>query len=167
MNIGRARNLFMHVKSWVLNIDYPFHLLSIMKDKMKVLVPYDGSSNAKNAVTEAIKLAKKFDGSVSLLHVHWDHGAATAYDGTEVRDQASIKLFEDVETDLKSSGVKYVLHSENDPNAPDVILSTAKRENVDAIVMGSRGMGGARAWLLGSVSSKVAAEAQCPVIIVK
>ena len=96
MNIGRARNLFMHVKSWVLNIDYPFHLLSIMKDKMKVLVPYDGSSNAKNAVTEAIQLAKKFDGSVSLLHVHWDHGAVTAYDGTEVRDQASIKLFEDV-----------------------------------------------------------------------
>lgn len=134
---------------------------------MKVLVPYDGSSNAKNAVSEAIKLAKKFDGSVNVLYVHWDHGAATPYDGTEVRDQASIRIFEDVETDLKSAGIKYTLQSENDPNAPDVILSTAKTENIDAIVMGSRGMGGARAWLLGSVSSKVAAEAQCPVIIVK
>ena len=138
-----------------------------MKDQMKILVPYDGSSPAKNAVTEAIGLAKKFDGSIAMLHVHWDIGSTTAYDGTEVRDQVSIKLFEDVETELKGSGVKYVLHSENDPNPPDVILSTAKREKIDAIVMGSRGIGGARAWLLGSVSSKVAAEAQCPVIIVK
>ena len=155
------------MKSWVLNTDCSFHLLSIMKEKMKVLVPYDGSNNSKKAVTEAIDLAKKYNGSITLLHVHWDHGATTTYDGIEVRDQASIKLYKDVETELKSSGVKYMLHSENDPNAPDVILSTAKRENIDTIVIGSRGMGGARAWLLGSVSSKVAAEAQCPVIIVK
>ena len=141
--------------------------MSTMKDKMKVLVPYDGSRNAKNAVKQAIDLAKKFNGSITVLYVHWDYGADTAYDGTEVRDQESIKLFEDVEAELKSSGVQYVLHSENDPNPPDIILSTAKREKIDTIVMGSRGMGGARAWLLGSVSSKVAAEAQCPVIIVK
>jgi nucleotide-binding universal stress UspA family protein len=155
------------MSSWVLNMDSSFPLLSIMKEKMKVLVPYDGSRNSKNAVTVAIDLAKKFNGSITLLYVHWDHGATTEYDGTEVRDQPSIKIFEKVEPELKSSGVAYVLVSENDPNPPDVILNTAKTENIDSIVMGSRGVGGARAWLLGSVSSKVAAEAHCPVIIVK
>lgn len=141
--------------------------MSIMKEKMKVLVPYDGSSNAKNAVTVAIDLAKKFNGSITLLYVHWDPGTATQFDGTEVRDQASIRIFEKVEPELKSSAVDYVIVSENDPNAPEVILNTANTENFDSIVMGSRGVGGARAWLLGSVSSKVAAEARCPVVIVK
>ena len=138
-----------------------------MKENIKILVPYDGSTHSKNAVYEAIDLAKKYSGSVTLLNVHWDPGATGSYDGTEIRDQPVIKLFEDIENDLKQSGVSYELRYENDANAPKVILNASKEGGYDAIIMGCRGLGGARAWLLGSVSTRVAAEALCPVIIVK
>jgi nucleotide-binding universal stress UspA family protein len=138
-----------------------------MKENLKILVPYDGSTHSQKAVTEAIDLAKKYSGSVTLLNVHWDRGATGTYDGTEIRDQPVLRLFEDMEKKLKDSDVSYELKYENDPNAPSVILNNLKDGGYDAIVMGCRGLGGARAWLLGSVSTRVAAEAPCPVIIVK
>jgi nucleotide-binding universal stress UspA family protein len=46
------------------------------------------------------------------------------------------------------------------------IVETAKRGSFDIIVMGSRGLG-RREYALGSVSSKVADNAPCPVLIVK
>jgi nucleotide-binding universal stress UspA family protein len=138
-----------------------------MKENMKILVPYDGSIHSKNAVSEAIDLSTKYSGSVTLLNVHWDRGATGVFDGTEIRDQPVIKLFEDVEKTLTKSGVSYEVMSKNDANAPSVILKILNDGGYDVIVMGCRGLGGARAWLLGSVSTRIAAEAPCPVIIVK
>ena len=138
-----------------------------MKENMKILIPYDGSTHSKNAALEAIDLAKKYSGSLTLLNVHWDPGATGKYDGTEIRDQPVIQLFEDLEKDLKKSGVSYELRYESNANAPQVILNVSKEGGYDAIIMGCRGLGGARAWLLGSVSTRIAAEALCPVIIVK
>jgi nucleotide-binding universal stress UspA family protein len=43
-----------------------------MKDGSKILVAYDGSEFSKRALKEAADLAKKFGGSVTLLHVFWD-----------------------------------------------------------------------------------------------
>ena len=47
------------------------------------------------------------------------------------------------------------------------IVEAAKEGKFDIIIMGSRGMGGAREFFLGSVSHRVAIEAPCPVLIVK
>jgi nucleotide-binding universal stress UspA family protein len=138
-----------------------------MKENMKILVPFDGSKHSKNAAKEAIDLAKKYSGSVTLLNIHWDPKASGEYDGTEIRDQPIIQIFEDIEMDLKKSGINYELRYENDVNAPNAILQFSNEEGYDTIIMGCRGIGGAKAWLLGSVSTRVAAEATCPVIIVK
>jgi len=51
--------------------------------------------------------------------------------------------------------------------AADKIIETAKTQNVDLIVIGSRGLGGIKEIFLGSVSDRVADEAKCPVLIVK
>ena len=134
---------------------------------MKILVPFDGSTHATNAVSEAINLANAYSGSITVLLVHWDPAATGTYDGTEIRDQPSSQRLKQIEGVLKNSNIQYELRSESNPNPPDTIVSIANQEKYDAIIMGSRGIGGARAWLLGSVSSKVAAEALCPVIIVK
>jgi nucleotide-binding universal stress UspA family protein len=40
-------------------------------------------------------------------------------------------------------------------------------EAFDLITIGSRGMGGGKGWILGSVSSRVIEEAPCPLLVVK
>ena len=141
--------------------------VKVLRDGAKILVAYDGSDYSMRALNEAISLAKKFSGSVTLLHVFWEPVAARRVEGTEVRDQPVIRLMGDAEKALKASNVKHELRSENSSQIPDTILKVAKEGGFDTIAMGSRGMGGAKAWLLGSVSSKIAAESEIPVIITK
>lgn len=140
-----------------------------MKEGSKILVAYDGSEFSKRALKEAVDLAKKFNGSVTLLHVFWDPTVPTVkkLEGTEIRDQPTLKLIADAEKLLKGEKVNYEMRSERSDDAPYVILKTARDDGCDAIAMGSRGMGGAKAWILGSVSSRVVAESPCPVIVVK
>jgi nucleotide-binding universal stress UspA family protein len=148
-----------------------------MKEGLKILVAYDGSTYAKKALSEAIDIARKFSGSITALHVYWDPSKGVGgppearrtqrFEETELRDQPDIQLMEEVEKSLKASKVKYEIRSEHSEHPPDVILRVAKDEKFDCIALGSRGLGGAKAWLLGSVSTKVAAEAGCTVMIAK
>jgi nucleotide-binding universal stress UspA family protein len=64
-----------------------------------------------------------------------------------------------------ASKVHTVLTHSDDPAAS--ILSVARDNLADAIVVGSRGFGELRALLLGSVSHKIANAAECTVIIAK
>lgn len=123
---------------------------------MKVLVAYDGSTQADNAINEAIDLVKEFSGSITILHVPWEES-----------DEKSKAMLKKTEERLKKAGVKYELRSERNNNAPVRIISIAESEKFDLIAIGSRGIGGAKAWILGSVSAKVVAEAPCPVLVVK
>mgnify|MGYP001209346870 CR=1 FL=1 len=143
-----------------------------MKEGVKVLVAYDGSKESKNAVAEAADIAKRFQGSVTVLNVYWDPSEAKyepiveKVEKISISDEGSIRILDDVEPLLKERKIKYNLRSERDPNVPKTILRIAEEEGYGCITLGSRGMGGARAWLLGSVSSRVIAEATCPVIVV-
>lgn len=47
------------------------------------------------------------------------------------------------------------------------VLHYAESENADLIVMGSRGFGGVKSFMLGSVSHKVLQESKCPCLVVK
>ncbi|MEM2491290.1 MAG: universal stress protein [Candidatus Bathyarchaeia archaeon] len=47
------------------------------------------------------------------------------------------------------------------------MLRAAEEEKVDLIAIGSRGLSGVKAFLLGSVSDKVSHHAKCPVLIVR
>jgi len=48
-----------------------------------------------------------------------------------------------------------------------VIVNVANSENVDLIVMGSRGLGGVSGWVLGSTSRRVVETCEKPILIVK
>ena len=137
-----------------------------MKDGAKILVAYDGSEYSNRALSEAADLAKKLNGSVTLLHVFWDPNVKKL-EGTEIRDEPTMRLMADAEKSLKERNVKYEMRSERSDDPPYVILKTARDEGFDCIAMGSRGRGAAKAWILGSVSSRVVAESACPVMVVK
>jgi nucleotide-binding universal stress UspA family protein len=54
---------------------------------------------------------------------------------------------------------------ERDPG--DAIVAIAGEVDADAVVVGNKGMRGAKRFLLGSVPNKVAHNAPCTVVIVK
>jgi len=143
-----------------------------MKEGLKVLVAYDGSKESKDAVSVAADVAERFKGSVTVLNVYWDpmegkyEPVVEKVEKTGVGDMGSMRILDDVEPMLKKRKVKFDLRMERDPNVPKTILKIAEDEGYGCITLGSRGVGGARAWLLGSVSSRVIAEAPCPVIVV-
>ena len=143
-----------------------------MEEKLKILVAYDGSNEAAKAVEEAADLAKKFSGSVTVLNVYWDPSEERyepLIEKTEkisVSDEGSLRILDDIEPILKEKNVKYELRSVRNPNVPRTIVKIADNEGYGCIALGSRGMGGAKAWILGSVSTRVIADAPCPVIVV-
>ena len=47
------------------------------------------------------------------------------------------------------------------------IVKKAKEGNYQLIIMGSRGLGGIKGLMLGSVSQKVSQLSHCPVLIIK
>jgi nucleotide-binding universal stress UspA family protein len=68
---------------------------------------------------------------------------------------------------MQERGLKNVVGRTAEGRPADKILEMAGSEDVDTIVMGSRGLSDARALFLGSVSHKVANHAQCTCVTVK
>jgi nucleotide-binding universal stress UspA family protein len=67
---------------------------------------------------------------------------------------------------IKEAGVEVETHArEGDP--ADAILDVAEEQGVDLIVVGNKGMTGAKRFLLGSVPNKVSHHAPCSVMIIR
>jgi len=127
-----------------------------MKNKMKILVGIDGSDHSKAALIEAINVAKNFSGSVKVITVY-----------KQGMDKEAEKVLEEAEQYLKKEKINYSLSSILGSNPSRALVNTAKHENFDLIVVGSRGLGSAASFLLGSVSKKVVSKANCDVLVVK
>jgi len=127
-----------------------------MKDKMKILVGIDGSDHSKAALMEARNVAKNFSGFVKVITVH-----------KQGMDEEAEKVLEEAEKYLKKEKINYSLASILGSNPSRALVNIAKHENFDLIVVGSRGLGSAASFLLGSVSKKVVSKAHCDVLVVK
>jgi nucleotide-binding universal stress UspA family protein len=67
---------------------------------------------------------------------------------------------------LRERGISVETHArEGDP--ADAILDVAEEEDADLIVVGNKGMTGAKRFLLGSVPNKVSHHAPCSVMIIR
>ncbi len=85
----------------------------------------------------------------------------------EVLEPIGRQVLEKAEAAAKKAGVNRVSTVMLTGDAADAIIAQAKKEKAGMIVMGSRGFGDLRGLLLGSVSHKVAAHADCTVLTVK
>jgi len=136
----------------------------------KILVPVDGSQGSLNALDKAIKIAKKFDGKITLINVYW----ISAFRLTPSQLVDYVVEVRKIGEEILAEGKK-VVRSEEVPVESIIkeghivgeILKTAKEGNYDLIVMGARGISKIKEILLGSVSYGVTAHAPCPVLIVK
>lgn len=140
---------------------------------MKILLAHDGSSQADKAMERAIMIAGKFDAAMTVVSVAPDFCLPSVELSREECENVSRALTAETEAQLKkvtasvsSKGIK----AESvllEGNAADMILETAEELHPDLIVVGSHGKSGAKKFLFGSVSSKVAEHATCDVLIVK
>jgi len=156
-----------------------------------ILVPVDGSKHSDKAVRLAADLAAKYGAKLTLLQVRL-HGrlpdeirklsdksgkpepgmaVGAGYvepsESVEVLEDIADKLLDKAEKDAKAEGASDVDRIKTGGIAAEEILENADKINADLIVMGSRGLGGLKGLLAGSVSYKVQNLAKCSVITVK
>jgi nucleotide-binding universal stress UspA family protein len=140
---------------------------------LKVLITLDGSSTADQALGVARELLAGKETDVTLLHVIPRHliytkagtVPAESYDPDEEQIVSTI-LLNAAEHELRTAGVGPTLKKEVHAGDPaEVILTIAEADGVDLIILGSRGLGAARRFLLGSVSTKVTTHAHCAVLV--
>jgi nucleotide-binding universal stress UspA family protein len=141
-----------------------------------IVVGTDGSDTAKEAVRQATELAKALGASVHLVSAYEPIGEGRLREERQqVPDdmQWMVNPREDVDATLKDAGSEIAeagiqvetYAREGDP--ADAILDVAEEKNADLIVVGNKGMTGARRFLLGSVPNKVSHHAPCNVMIVR
>jgi nucleotide-binding universal stress UspA family protein len=139
---------------------------------LKVLVPVDGSENALRALERAVAmLRERAPFEVHLLNVQPALGGdVTTFVGSStVKDyhrEEGEKVLQPARALVERLGVAYKPHITVGP-AGESIAGFAKKLGVDMIVMGTRGLGGLKGALLGSVSSEVIRHAEVPVTLVK
>ena len=141
-----------------------------------IVVGTDGSNTAGEAVRQATELARSLGAKVYLVSAYEPVPEGRLRDERQQVPedlQWMVNPREDVEetlqegaTSLESQGVDVeTLAREGDP--ADAILDVAEEKNADLIVVGNKGMTGAKRFLLGSVPNKVSHHAPCSVMIIR
>jgi nucleotide-binding universal stress UspA family protein len=141
-----------------------------------IVVGTDGSDTATQAVRQAVDMAGAVGATLELVSafapVPEQRLRAERRDAPE-DVQWAINPQQEVEAVLKSAaalaqdaGVKVNTHArQGDP--ADAILDVAEEQNADLVVVGNKGMSGAKRFLLGSVPNKVSHHAPCSVLIIR
>jgi len=142
----------------------------------RIVVGTDGSETAQGAVRQAIELAKLAGATLEIV------SAFEPISRERLRDESAeipgdvqhtVNPREDVNLILdsaageaKQEGLEVRPHPrEGDP--ADALLDVAEQTDADLIVVGNKGMTGAKRFLLGSVPNKVSHHAPCGVWIVR
>jgi nucleotide-binding universal stress UspA family protein len=136
----------------------------------KILIPTDGSKNAQAAVVRGIELAKMLGSEVTIMSVidvqamvsiQQGLGMPDIYayqqKGAEAAAEAALKAAE-------KAGVQARAVVKRGSPALDII--EASRDH-DLVLMATRGLTGAKHFLLGSVAEKVVRFAACPVMVIR
>jgi nucleotide-binding universal stress UspA family protein len=142
-------------------------------DMGTIVVGVDGSEESKAALRWAIEEARLRNAAVRAVH-SWSVYPAI-YPGTPIRASdweelraAADEFVEHFAADVvgDTAGVELTAVAvQGDRTAARCLVVAA--EGADLLVVGSRGLGGFRGLLLGSVSQQCAHHAPCPVVIVR
>ncbi len=141
---------------------------------MKVLVSYDGSEGAKEALKFALSCKCNVNNYTIVYVIPTIVGISASFDSYvpasvyEGQDKTADEILNRAKKELEDAGVKYELIkvNSNGEEIAKMILDTAKDRKVDLIVTGTRKLHGFSKLILGSVSSGLIAHSDMPVTVV-
>jgi nucleotide-binding universal stress UspA family protein len=139
----------------------------------RVLIPFDGSALAEQALPHAIAQAGCFQAELILLKVlePFPHARGMSLGDLErIKQQTSTwarEYLERLAADVRQQGITAQAVT-IDGRRPHVeIPQFAETNQVDLIVMSTRGQSGLSRWLMGSVADRVVRGATVPVLLVR
>jgi nucleotide-binding universal stress UspA family protein len=141
-----------------------------------IVVGTDGSPTAQEAVRQAAQLAKSVNAKVYIVSAFEPVSDARLRDEQQQVPedlQWMVNPREDVEDALEEGAQSLegdglaveTIARQGDP--ADAILDVAEEKGADLIVVGNKGMKGAKRFLLGSVPNKISHHAPCSVMIIR
>jgi len=133
----------------------------------KILVGFDGSEGAEQALNRAMMMINTY-GELILLAVVPTPDEKTFVDEDMYQNlkRKAKNLVDDVIADIGQHEYNVTgIVEEGDPAS--IIIDIASRENVDLIVLGSKGQSELGQYLIGSVANKVVQYAAKPVMVVR
>lgn len=139
-----------------------------------ILFPTDFSDVAEGAFAHAAHLALQYNATIHVFNVVGPDAdeSANPMDFLPVQsaegapDEEAVQQM-DVQTVTQERGTVPVVYAQTDSDSPpDAIVDRAEEQDVDLVVMGTRGRRGMNRLLSGSVSEEVVRRAPCPVFTV-
>ncbi len=148
----------------------------------KILVPVDGSINSMKAIDYAVNLAEKYKSEIIALHVLYSQSGFAFHKETVAGTITSSSL-NDLNLEAKQEAEKWFKEINKRAEKMNVqvktevvftvisivegILTHAEKENIDLIIIGSKGKSGWKKLIVGSVASGISTYAHCPILIVR
>ncbi len=141
-----------------------------------IVVGTDGSDTATQAVRQAIELAQAVGARIELVSAYEPVSDARLREASIVVPEDLhwivnprsdvLATLEAAAGEIRAAGIEVEIFArQGDP--ADAILDVAEERGSDLIVVGNRGMTGAKRFLLGSVPNKVSHHAPCSVLIIR
>jgi nucleotide-binding universal stress UspA family protein len=143
----------------------------------RIVVGTDGSDTAEGAIDQAVDLARLTGATLGIVsafqpvpkrRIQGEQEGAPADIAHEIGPREDVNLVLDAAAaKARAAGVGDVTTHPVEGDPADAILNVAEEVKADLIVVGNKGMTGARRYLLGSVPNNVSHHAPCSVIIVR
>ena len=151
----------------------------------RMLLATDASKEAELAARTAVELADKTGSELHVVHVldvtssYLAYPAASGFDAIEleapvleenlrrISEQRAGELLNAEAEKVRSVGGTPAQMYLREGVVPQEIVALAEELEVGLIVLGSRGRGGIRRALMGSVSDSVVRHAHCPVMVMR
>jgi nucleotide-binding universal stress UspA family protein len=139
-----------------------------------ILVPFDLSNYSTRAFKVALDIAKKHQSKITLLtcleanashHLYYAAGPSSQ----QIKKQSKVvkKHFKMLESLAEKNNISIKSKILTSGSAVNNIVTFAKSQKHDLVVIGSHGRTGLDKFLLGSVANGVSHKAKCPILIVR
>jgi nucleotide-binding universal stress UspA family protein len=137
----------------------------------KILVGYDGSKSAKNALERAAALAKEFNAKLTALWVREPLPRHSDLPGEfEEESEAAAEYFKRRQREIADFAKKFKIKIPcelRSGHPAKTFVGFADEGHFDLIVIGHSDHSGLWGWLLGDTADRISDQAHCSVLIVK